>query len=147
MKSDLLVAIIGFIGVIFGSLITAYSEEIKQFVKAKNKIPIIGRWKATWQIEGDSKSQINDLVKIKKVKGSLIYAQAENDEYGDYEINGRISGSNLITLNYKGKGQDELLGGVMLLKLNPVMDTMEGKWMEFSEEGIVIGGETKWEKI
>jgi hypothetical protein len=155
MDPTLTAALIGLFGVLAGTLITIFSEELKSLVLRSGRAnkDLLGRWRGTWCVTTKGKENleqlpevITDVIIISKVVGERIVATANNTEYGDYTISGRVSRSNLVTLHYEGHGRRQPIGGVIILKLTPTRDKMEGQWWEYNTKEEFIGGGTTWTK-
>ncbi|MDN5199928.1 hypothetical protein QQ008_01105 [Fulvivirgaceae bacterium BMA10] len=131
---------------VLGSLITTFQHEIRSIFQKNDEIPIVGKWDCEWSedTESDIKEYQSDIIEILKIKGRNISAKGRNKEFGNYTLNGRITISNLIRLDYRVEARKELLGGSILLTPNARMDILEGRWMEFTKSGKVIGSKTKW---
>lgn len=151
MDTDIVIALIGLVGAIAGAAITAtittFGHEIISVItgqRGTNK-DLLGRWKCQWTTRGE-KDVIVDSVDLVKVAGERIKATANNAEYGNYVISGRVTPSGLITMHYEGQGDKRPLGGVVLLDLNASRRNAKGVWHELSASRKIVGGSTIWEK-
>lgn len=147
MNPEVLTALIGLAGAVAGSIITAFSGEIKFALQGRLRrdSDLLGDWSCKWYV-APSDFEISDRVVVEKVAGEKIIARAQNTEYGNYELVGRLSKSSLLTMHYEGKGKRQPLGGVIILTLNPTRDRLNGYWYEYGPEGDIIGGKTEWVK-
>lgn len=134
-------------GALVTALFTIFGEETKSFFLGKqgrNK-DLVGKWNCSWKVEGKGKLT-KDLVKVSKIRGDRVVAIGTNNAAGDYNISGRLSPSNLLTLTYEGTDRRSPLGGVIILELNATRDLMTGYWWEYGEKREFRGGATTWEK-
>ena len=143
MDNTILASIIGVIGVIIGSLITAYAKEIKKvFIKDNSDDYISGVWNGTWDHSLSEKDEILeptiDVIKFKK-SGDSLYGKGSVSEVGEYKLYGSLS-PYVVSLLLSGVGKDVNLKGVALLRLAPINDRMEGVWWQYSRKGNLIGG-------
>jgi hypothetical protein len=104
-----------------------------------------GEWNCTWHA---GKNWLTvDRVRLTRAS-DVITGEGENDEYGKYYMYGKISESNMITLEYHGDQSRYHARGVILLCLNVTMDKMEGRWLECGYHGTrkFASGTTTWKK-
>jgi len=150
MKTELAVALIGVAGTVAGALLNSFSAELKAlaFGRLNRNKDLVGRWDCSWEgadVTG-KRFHIQDIVNIGKISGDRVRALADTPGVGGYRLEGRISQSSLVTLFYEGLADRRPLGGVVILKLNPIRNEMHGYWHEYGPEGAIIGGETQWKK-
>jgi hypothetical protein len=143
MDNTILASVIGVIGLIVGSLITAYAKEIKVFFTKNNpNDDISGLWNGTWDHSLSENEEILeptiDIIKLKKI-GDSLYGKGSAPSIGEYKIFGNLS-AHVVNLLLSGVGEEANLKGVALLKMAPVNDRMKGFWWQYSRNGNLIGG-------
>ena len=135
---------------ISAALIGVFAPDLRLLITGRNRInaDLRGKWKCLWIYEnGDDYEEINDIVILKSVRGERFTAYAQNTQYGNYRLSGRVSRSSLVTLYYEGEGPRQPIGGVVILDLSPTRDKMQGYWHELNPERQFEFGRVSWEKI
>jgi hypothetical protein len=154
MDNTIIAAIIGLTGTIIGGLITLFGKDFFEKLAAPKNIhvDIIGLWDCEWYTKGDlgektivEKLYNKDTVEIKKLKGWEIDAEGTQPN-GKYLLKGRISAVNVVTLLYEGISKKKSLTGVVILKVSPMGDIMEGHWYGYTREDILQGGKVIWKR-
>ena len=152
MDSSVQAAIVGAVGGVIGVVVKSFTPELKGLLlgKAKTNSDLVGTWECIWSLAQktgeDKETEIQDRVKISRVRGEELWATGINTKYGDYKLTGRVSRSSLVTFHYEGVDQRQPLGGVVILKLNATRNEMTGRWYEYGKEEKIVGGRTVWKK-
>lgn len=145
--------ILGITGVVLTAFLTAFKDDIGLMLTGKlnaNK-DLEERWACTWHMRPlgaghEPAKVIQDIVKIDRISGDKIAATGENANAGTYRLQGRMLRSSVFTFSWTGDGARKFLGGVAVLELNTMRDTMTGHWCEVTPERQFVGGEVQWKK-
>lgn len=136
-------------GAVCGAIAKEFAPDLRALVtgNAWTNSRLKGDWKCTWfETSETDEITMTDAVTVSRIWGERLWARGKNTEYGDYDITGRVSSSLLVTLHYKGVHNRQLLGGVVIMNLNPTWEKMTGYWYEYGREAKIVGGRTLWEK-
>lgn len=149
MDATVLAGIIGLVGAIVAALITAYRDEIKNFVVGTKEHDYLeASWQCTWDITADPAvpaRRISDQVKITSVNGNLIKGEGATTSYGKWHAEGKATPF-VVTLSYSGDEASKYLVGVVILKKESPT-RLNGVWCQYFSDGGLKGGTTAWTKI
>lgn len=106
---------------------------------------LLGHWKCQWYVDEDNTSflLVEDTVEVTKLSGWKLEATGHHPET-DYELAGRISSANIITLLFEGKSKRHSITGALAMKVTPFGDKMEGYWYGQSQDDHLHGGPLIW---
>jgi len=107
-----------------------------------------GQWQAIWYATENDREEkyIEDRVEIKKIKGYNIIGVGE-DVKGSYKLKGKFALAGLITLTYEYDNKSNFLVGVLILRVDAMMNKCEGYWHGYTKENKISGGRVEWLKL
>jgi hypothetical protein len=136
-----------------GAVVLAFKDDILHMFINKMQVndDLQGCWLCTWNVDNVDNGAsepicYNDKVNLIRVRGEKFQAEGITTEFGNYNIEGRISKANLVTLHYGGVESRQALGGVAILIISATRLVMKGAWYEYGEGERIVRGTTKWEK-
>ena len=150
MSDTVIAALIGVIGTTFVAILSLFGREVIEKLSGTSGPykDMRGFWKCEWYIStksANSKLYVSDAVEIKKINGWKVEAEG-HDAKGKYYLTGRRSPANIMTLLFESRTIPDTLTGVVILKLGPWRDSMEGYWYGYTQAGEIQGGKVIWQK-
>ena len=142
-NTDIPVAIIGLIGGIIVALIGVFAEPIRRLIAGRRtRNALAGQWSATWTVTNPPnhpKSGLSDIVELTSFSGDEFKGTGQNSDFGKYDVEGRDA-KFAVSLLLRGQDAADTLIGMAILKKDPLIETLEGPWAQYTAEAIVVSG-------
>ncbi|NNE91044.1 MAG: hypothetical protein HKN23_05310 [Verrucomicrobiales bacterium] len=111
--------------------------------KTSNFPDISGSWKATWHLDdnvtGYEEKLFTDDLEFKSIRGLKVTGNGHDPNFGNYNFEGRISASRVLTLYYRFT-KYPAIEGVIFLRLIPSGRTAKGYWYGLMDDEEIRGG-------
>ena len=152
MDSTILVALIGVLGIIIVAILSPIIDKILAGERKNKNSPFNGKWKGIWFIQENDIESIyaEDEIDILESHNLSIRGKGYDPRLGkdgSYIFSGRSSINGVLTLTHQIDNITKNLSGVVIFKINPLGDTLDGYWKGYLIDGTINGGKVTWKKI
>ncbi|WP_075342283.1 hypothetical protein [Tenacibaculum agarivorans] len=148
MDNTIIAASIGALGVVIGSLITAFKKDLFTLLDfRKSNKDLEGTWSVRWfETNGKSEEKIlEEKIIIDKINKGKIQVKVKNTSNVSYNLLGKIHNNNTITLEFLGMENHNAINGVIALIIHMNRKEMNGVWLQPYNNDFIIG-KTYWTK-
>src|SRR5260370_37636497 len=131
-----------------GGTITVFREDIRNifnFGASGANEYLLGAWDCSSTTLAPARPQIQDTVKITRVRGNSVKGVGTTPTFGNWDLDGRVAHL-AVSFSHSGRGSQKHVPGAIVLKKDG-NDRMSGAWAQYSGTGEeVISGTTEWHR-